>query len=67
MTAEERTRIQEEARRYVREQGPIPPVALLERVARIVLLESSSRPRPTQTRTAGALAHLSQHDTVVRP
>ncbi len=37
MTAEERTRIQEAARRYVREQAPRPPVAVLERVARIVL------------------------------
>jgi hypothetical protein len=37
MTAEERTRIQEAGRRYVREQAPRPPVAVLERVARIVL------------------------------
>jgi hypothetical protein len=37
MTAEERTRIQEAACRYVRERAPTPPVAVLERVARIVL------------------------------
>jgi hypothetical protein len=37
MTGEERTAIQEVARRYVREQAPAPPVAVLERVARIVL------------------------------
>jgi hypothetical protein len=37
MTAEERTRIQEAGRRYVREQAPRPPVAVLERVARIVV------------------------------
>ena len=35
-TAEERTRIQEAARCYVREQAPTPPLAVLERVARIV-------------------------------
>jgi hypothetical protein len=37
MTAEERMRIQEAACRYVRDQGPNPPTALLEQVARIVL------------------------------
>jgi hypothetical protein len=36
-TSEERQRIQAAARRYVREQAPTPPVAILERVARIVL------------------------------
>jgi hypothetical protein len=36
MTAEERARIQGEARRYVREQAPTPPVAILEQVARII-------------------------------
>jgi hypothetical protein len=42
MTAEERTRIQEAARRYVRQHGPTPPTGVLERVARIVL---QARPR----------------------
>ena len=37
MTVEERTRIQEEARRYVRQRAPTPPAAVVERVARIVL------------------------------
>lgn len=37
MTAGERMRIQEAARRYVHEQAPTPPLAVLERVARIVL------------------------------
>jgi hypothetical protein len=37
VTSEERQRIQAAARRYVREQAPTPPVAVLERVARIVL------------------------------
>jgi hypothetical protein len=37
MTAEERTRIQELVRRYVRQHGPTPPTGVLERVARIVL------------------------------
>ena len=37
MKAKERTRIQEAARRYIREQAPMPPVAVLNRVARIVL------------------------------
>ena len=41
MTAEERTRIQEAACRYVREQAPTPPIAVLERVARIVLQAQS--------------------------
>jgi hypothetical protein len=37
MTAEERADIHEMARRYVREQAPTPPTAVLECVARIVL------------------------------
>jgi hypothetical protein len=37
MTPEERTRIQQAARRYVREQAPVPPVAILEQVARVIL------------------------------
>jgi hypothetical protein len=42
MTAEERADIQELARRYVREQAPTPPTAVLERVARIVLQARTS-------------------------
>jgi hypothetical protein len=42
MTAEERTDIQELARRYVREQGRTPPIAVLECVARIVLQARTS-------------------------
>jgi hypothetical protein len=37
VTAEERERIREAARRYVHERAPNPPDAVLERVARIVL------------------------------
>jgi hypothetical protein len=37
MTAEERAYIRGAARRYVHEQAPTPPMAVLERVARIVL------------------------------
>jgi hypothetical protein len=37
MTEEERTHIREAACRYVREQAPMPPIAILERIARIVL------------------------------
>jgi hypothetical protein len=37
VTNQERECIREAARRYVRDQGPIPPTALLEQVARIVL------------------------------
>jgi hypothetical protein len=37
VTSEERKRIQAAAWRYVHEQAPTPPVAVLERVARIVL------------------------------
>jgi hypothetical protein len=37
VTSEERERIQAAARRYVRDQAPTPPVAVLERVARIIL------------------------------
>ena len=36
MTSEEREWIREAARRYVREQAPTPPAAILEQVARIV-------------------------------
>lgn len=41
MTDEERERIREAARRYVREQAPTPPIALLERIARIVLQDKT--------------------------
>lgn len=37
MTNEEREGIREAARRYVHEQAPTPPDAILERVAGIVL------------------------------
>jgi hypothetical protein len=37
VTTEERERIRAAARRYVHEQAPTPPDAVLERVARIVL------------------------------
>jgi hypothetical protein len=37
VTNNERERIREAARRYVREQAPNPPIEVLERVARIVL------------------------------
>jgi hypothetical protein len=41
MTAEERAHIREAARRYVHEQAPTPPLAVVERVARIVLQAGS--------------------------
>ena len=51
MTNQERERIREAARRYVRDQAPIPPTALLEQVARIVLqakaAQSTREPNPT--------------------
>ena len=54
MTAEERMRIQEAACRYVREQAPTPPVAVLERVARIVLqAKASNRSQAALDRTGG--------------
>jgi hypothetical protein len=37
VTNQERERIHQAARRYVHDQGPNPPTALLEQVARIVL------------------------------
>jgi hypothetical protein len=37
VTNQERERIREAARRYVSDQAPDPPTALLEQVARIVL------------------------------
>jgi hypothetical protein len=37
MTTEERQCIREAARRYVHEHAPVPPIAVLERVAQIVL------------------------------
>jgi hypothetical protein len=47
VTNEERERIRAAARRYVRDQGPIPPRAVLERVARTVLqARDPSRPIP---------------------
>jgi hypothetical protein len=52
MTAEERTRIQQAARRYVREQAPTPPAAILEIVARILLegrTSSQSASNPGET------------------
>ena len=46
MTNEEREHIREVARRYVHEQAPVPPVAVLERVARIIL-QSKTPPHPS--------------------
>ena len=43
MTAEERAQIQQAARRYVREVAPIPPTAILEQVARIVMEAKATR------------------------
>jgi hypothetical protein len=50
-------RIQEAARRYVHEQAPTPPVAVLERVARIVL----------QARTTGRQAPKRHHPASTQP
>jgi hypothetical protein len=49
MTGEERRQIQEAACRYVHEQAPTPPRAVLERVARIVLEARSPRPPEVST------------------
>jgi hypothetical protein len=47
MTAEERARIREAARCYVREQAPSPPNEVLERIAGIVLqARASNQPQP---------------------
>jgi hypothetical protein len=54
MTAEERMSIQEAARRYVREQAPIPPIAVLERIARIIQqARTSGPPEPASDRPTG--------------
>jgi hypothetical protein len=58
VTAEERARIQEAARRYVREAAPTPPTAILEQVVRIVLeartsSRSTSNPARTQHQDVG--------------
>jgi hypothetical protein len=51
VTSDERKRIRAAARRYVHEQAPTPPAAVLERVARIVLQArtlTGSQARPNQ-------------------
>jgi hypothetical protein len=60
MTAEERIRIQEAARRYVREQAPTPPVAVLERVARIVLQVRTSKRGAETSRPILTIPHPSE-------
>jgi hypothetical protein len=66
VTSEERERIRAAARRYVREQAPTPPVAVLECVARIVLQAGtpqragdglSDRSHPASTRGSVTYAH----------
>jgi hypothetical protein len=68
MTAEERTRIQEAARRFVREQAPTPPLAILEQVVRIVLnvrrpAESTEGP----ARSVEGCGKWEARDTVMGP
>jgi hypothetical protein len=58
VTAEERARIQQAARRYVRGGGADPQTAILEQVARIVLeartsSQSATNPAQTQGRAVG--------------
>jgi hypothetical protein len=60
MTADERTRVQEAARRYVREQAPMPPIAVLEHVA-WVILQARSPGRQVPQR-AGSLGKAGQLD-----
>jgi hypothetical protein len=54
VTNQERERIREAARRYVRDQGPNPPTAVLEQVARIVL---QAKMRQSTCEPAGSLAN----------
>jgi hypothetical protein len=60
MTADERMRIQAAARRYVREQAPVPPIAVLEHVA-LVILQARS-PGRQMPRRAGSLGKAGQPD-----
>ena len=55
MTNQARECIREAARRYVRDEGPIPPTAVLERVARIILQATTSGPpEPTSNPPTGS-------------
>jgi hypothetical protein len=62
VTNEEREGIREAARRYVHEQAPTPPVAVLERVARIVL-QARTQPGGSPVPFSHATARRpTQHD-----
>ena len=62
MINEERERIREAARRYVCDQGPVPPIALLEQVARIVLEAKAPPPVASQLEASEALTDRKQRD-----